>query len=510
MASSGARPVPLASANHSRIGIIDIGSNSVRLVVFDGLRRTPIPVYNEKVLCGLGRGLRASGRLNAEGVQRSIPHLQRFVALAGSVGVDRLDAVATAAVRDASDGAAFVAEVEQTCQIKVEVLSGEEEARLAALGVLSGIPGADGIMGDLGGGSLELVEVGPAGFGPWATLPLGPLNLMSSQAENGKDPGDVMKDAIAGLDWLELGAGKDFYPVGGAWRSLARIHMAQTRYPLHVIDHYTVARDEMDDLLSVVMRQAPKSLGVVPGITRGRLETLPIAARVMRRVLRTIRPRRVVFSAQGLREGLLYSGLSDAVREEDPLLSACRDLAQGLSRFDVIGEEVMSWTSPLFAREDPAGRRLREAACLIADIGWSEHPDYRSEHAFFKAFRLPGVGVDHPGRAFLALVLAARYGGRVRPKAIRAARGLLGEEASHRAEVLGLALRLAINLSGGSRGVLTRTQLALDGDTISLILSPGAAVYSGEVVQRRLESLADLLGRKAQIVDQDNTPASVQ
>ncbi len=492
----------LATERPRRIGVIDIGSNSIRLVVFDGLRRTPIPVYNEKVLCGLGRGLSQTGRLNPKGVRRAHANLIRFVALAVGVGVAELDVVATAAVREAEDGPDFVAEVQRRCKVKVDVLSGEEEAQLAALGVISGIPEADGIVGDLGGGSLELVAVAPAGLGPSVTLPLGPLRLMHEAGKAVAETDALVNKALEGLDWLEQGQGRAFYPVGGAWRAMARIHMAHTQYPLHVIDHYAVPYREMDSLLSVVMKQTPRSLASIPDISRGRLETLPVAARVMRRLLAKIQPSDVVFSAQGLREGMLYRRLSEEVRREDPLLSACRDLATGLRRFDVIGEEVMAWTSPLFPSETPAERRLRESACLIADVGWIEHPDYRSEHAFHKALRLPAVGIDHAGRAFLALVLAARYGGAVRNKALKTTGRLLGNDAAERAEVLGLALRLAIDLSGGASGVLSQTRLELDDKRVSLVLSSGAQIYAGDVVGRRLEPLAAALEHKAAVVQE--------
>ena len=500
-----------AAASAGRIAIIDIGSNSIRLVVFDGLRRTPIPVFNEKVLCGLGRSLDITGRLDPDGVALAHPNLERFISLIQAMGVARTDVVATAAVREAADSADFVADVERRCGVRIRVLSGREEARLSALGVLSGIPEADGIMGDLGGGSLELVAIDGGDFGPSATLPLGPLRLMNSAVERARETSRAIDRRIRTLDWLATGRHRDFYPVGGAWRTLARIHMAQTRYPLHVIDHYTVARSDMDSLLSVVMRQSPDSLHPVAGVSAQRLNTLPLAARVLRRLLRVARPRRLVFSAQGLREGLLYSRLPEAVQREDPLISACHDLATGLSRFDVIGDEVMAWTAPLFAGESTAETRLRRAACLLADIGWNEHPDYRAEHAFYKTYRLPAVGIDHPGRAFLALTLAARYGGGVRRSVRDRARGLLGVEGAERAEILGRALRLGIDLSGGSSGVLSRTALRLtdgtDGGAVTLLLSPDAEAHAGEVVRRRLDALAAALGRHATLGIAEHSPS---
>lgn len=497
------------AASVGRIAIIDIGSNSIRLVVFDGLRRTPIPVFNEKVLCGLGRSLDVTGRLDQDGVAMAHHNLGRFISLTQTMGVARLDVVATAAVREAADGADFVAEIEHRYGVRIRVLSGRKEARLSALGVLSGNPDADGIMGDLGGGSLELVAIDGGDFGPSATLPLGPLRLMRSAAARARETSRAIDRRIRALDWLATCRQRDFYPVGGAWRTLARIHMAQTGYPLHIIDHYTVVRSDMDSLLSVIMRQSPLLLQPTAGISAQRLGTLPLAARVLRRLLRVARPRRLVFSAQGLREGLLYNRLPEAVQREDPLISACHDLAAGLRRFDVIGEAVMAWTAPLFPGESAAETRLRRAACLLADIGWNEHPDYRAEHAFYKTYRLPAMGIDHPGRAFLALTSAARYGGGVRESVCERARGLLGGEGAERAEILGRALRLGIDLSGGSSGVLSRTVLRLtdhgsaggggERGAVTLLLSPDVEAHAGDVVRRRLNALAAALGRRAKL-----------
>ncbi len=156
------------------VAVVDIGSNSLRLVVYDGVRRAARIMLNEKVLCGLGRGLSETGRLNQEGVEQARVNLQRFVSLARAIGVSRLDVLATAAVRDADDGREFAAEIERRFGVRVRILAGAEEGRYSALGVLSGIPDAQGFAGDLGGGSVELVPVAKGRAGAGATLPIGP------------------------------------------------------------------------------------------------------------------------------------------------------------------------------------------------------------------------------------------------------------------------------------------------------------------------------------------------
>jgi len=314
------------------VAVLDIGSNSVRLVVFDGAGRAPIPIFNERVFAGLGRGLSATGRLSPEGMEHALDNVARFAAIARAMGVGRLDAVATAAVRDASDGGLFVAEVERRTGLRIAVLSGEDEARLSALGVLSDAPEADGAMGDLGGASLELVSLKDGAPGRHATLPLGPLRLLDvARADVDKSAGVVDRE-LGKVTWLGELAGRSFYAVGGAWRGLARVHMTQTGSPLRVIDHYSVKRARLEPMLALIAKMSRRSLDRLPDLPRRRVETLPAAAVILAAVLKHGRPKRVIFSACGLREGIVYSQLPAEVRAGDPLVAACTAHARRMGR----------------------------------------------------------------------------------------------------------------------------------------------------------------------------------
>jgi exopolyphosphatase / guanosine-5'-triphosphate,3'-diphosphate pyrophosphatase len=478
------------------VAVIDVGSNSLRLVIYDGVRRSPNTLFNEKVMCGLGRSLEATGRLDPEGAALARTNLQRFVTLARDVQVKRLDVLATAAVRDASDGQAFVEEIERRHRLKVRVLSGAEEGRLSAFGVVAGVPEASGIVGDLGGGSVELVGVAGGQVGAATTLPLGPLRL-AEHAGDDRRLRDVIDKHLATVPWLSSKIdGSAFYAVGGAWRALARIHMEQTRYPLHIIQQYTLPRGEAEDFLDVVARQSRKSLEKISTVSRKRLDVVPIAARVLHRLLRRIAPKQLVFSAFGLREGHIYGLLDEAEQRADPLLAACADLAQAWPRFGTDGEELFAWTASLFAEEDEERRRLRHAAALLSDIAWHEHPDYRADHALRYALYMPVAGIDHDGRAFVAATLHARYGGDGSSELLE---HLLDEDALAEARRAGLALRLGYTLSGGVPGVLARNKLALENGTLVLTLSAGGARRFGESVQRRLDALGRAFGRRTEV-----------
>jgi exopolyphosphatase/guanosine-5'-triphosphate,3'-diphosphate pyrophosphatase len=479
----------------ARVAVVDIGSNSIRLVVFDRLGRVPVALFNEKVLCGLGRGLETSGRLNEAGVELALPNLTRFVTIAQAMEVGRLDLLATAAVRDAVNGSEFVAEVERRCNVAVSVLTGGEEARLSALGVVAGIPEADGLMGDLGGGSLELVELDKGRLGRHVTLPLGPLRLMAA-AEDREQARAIVDGHLDKLDWLGQLKGRSFYPVGGSWRTLARVHMEQTRYPLHVIQQYQIGRRSAEDLLRVLSRLGKRSLA---GLPRRRADGLPFAAIVLERLLRLARPDRIVFSAYGLREGHLFNRLPAGEQKKDPLLAAAGDIAAIERRFGLLGPLLSDWLEPLFPKDGPAERRLRLAICLLSDIAWREHPDYRASHAFTRILHLPIGGIEHVERIMAAIALAARYGGDLDVPDVAAVRGLLDEAQMQRAIVTGLALRLAYSVSGATVELLSCTALACDDTRVTLLLPSGEEAMHGEAVQRRLDALGRALSKQTSV-----------
>ena len=488
-----------ADQQTARVAVVDIGSNSIRLVVFDRPSRSPLPVFNEKVLCGLGRGIATTGRLNDAGVELALANLLRFVRLAQTMQVRRLDLLATAAVREAANGAEFVSEVERRCGVPVQVLSGEEEARFSALGVVAGIPGADGLMGDLGGGSLELVALDKGVLGGHITLPLGPLRLMENAVGDREAARATIDAQLDRVPWLTDLRGRAFYPVGGAWRTLARIHMEQVRYPLHVIHHYAIARRQAEDLARVIGRLGKRSLASMSGLSRRRIETLPFAALLLERLLRRLRPERIVFSAHGLREGHLFSQIPPGEQDQDPLLAACAEIAATESRFGAPGPLLQEWIAPLFPQEGPAEHRLRLAICQLSDIAWREHPDYRASQAYMRILRLPVSGIDHFDRAAAAFTIAIRYGGNADASEMQPVRALLSEDAKRRATVMGLALRLAYSLSGGTPELMRRTGLTLTKDAVTLMLPNGNGVMLGEAVQRRLEALGRALNRSPKV-----------
>jgi exopolyphosphatase / guanosine-5'-triphosphate,3'-diphosphate pyrophosphatase len=478
-----------------RIGVVDVGSNSLRLVVFERLGASLLPLLNEKVMCALGRGIGATGRLNRDGVELAYGNLQRFVALSNALGVDHLAIIATAAVREARDGRAFAAEAERRCGVPVRIIDGSEEARLSAAGVLAGIRGADGVVGDLGGGSVELVQVDAAALDPigaGVTLPLGPLRL-AEIGDNRKSLIDTIDRAIDQSPVLRAGAGKSLYLVGGAWRAIARLHIEQTHYPLHIIHEYTIPLRPAEEFLDIIAGQSRRSLERITGISRRRLEVVPLAALILRRLAVACRPAQIVFSAFGLREGYAH-GLLPAEPRSPPLIAAAKGMAMSQNPGRADGDRLRRWTAPLFPDLGEEARILHHAACWLSDFSWSEHPDYRAAHAFTRSLTMPLAQLDHPGRVFIASALHARYGGAADDPLKATMRPLLADAAADEARVLGLALRLAYTLCGGALELLDQVRLVRRPDSVELELPADGSLFTGEVVSRRLDALGRATG----------------
>ncbi len=489
----------VSPADAPRCAVVDLGSNSVRLVVYEGQCRNPVAIFNEKAVLRLGKGLQATGRLNQDGVTQALTVLRRYHAAARAMGADPLEVLATAAVRDASNGTVFIAALQARLPgVPIRVLSGAEEAEYSALGVLCGIPDADGVLADIGGGSLELVRLAAGRpSGDSRTLSLGVIRLAERAGGDIGRARAIAEDDLAGVAWLNEAAGKDLYLVGGAWRAFARLHMAQTAYPLHMVHQYAIGRDEARELAAMIATAGRRALERLSGVPRKRIDDLPFAAVVLRRVLRATGARRVVFSASGLREGWFMRHIPPEIRAQDPLIAAGRDYASRLGRDSALPPALIDWTGPLFAQETPETQRQRLALCWMSDLASHDHPEFRAEQAFWRVLRQPGLGLDHHARGFLALAVAIRYEVDENAEFLRSARLLLDMASARRAEVLGTALRLAYTLSAGTPDLLAATAISVRGSRLVLRLREEEGVFAGDSVLRRLERLAQAMGLEA-------------
>lgn len=478
-------------AGQPRTGIIDIGSNSIRLVVYQGPPRLPAPLFNEKVMAGLGRGLGETGQLAPGALELAIEALERFAALAREMDVESLRTVATAAVRDAVNGHVLL-DAAARIGLPVELLSGEQEANAAGMGVLSAIPDADGIVGDLGGGSLELVRIKKGEVRDRVSFPLGVLRIAALRA---KGKGTIDRRVAKLVDqagWSGKGKGLPLYLVGGSWRSLARLDMNLRRYPLPVIQQYSMSPATIGRLVRSVSHSGKGTLKAVPGISSQRAPMLNDAAALLAALLRHLKSDRTVVSSFGLREGLLYEALDAETRLQDPLIVATREEGRRLGRFPEHGDLLDRWISPLF-QDAPAMERLRRAACLLADVGWHANPEFRAERGVEIALHGNWVAVDGRGRALIAQALWTSLGGGAgTPEPLNV---LAPAQDLRRAAQWGLAMRLGQRLSGGVAGPLERSKLGEDGSALTLHLVGADIALYGEAVQKRHTALAAMCDR---------------
>jgi exopolyphosphatase/guanosine-5'-triphosphate,3'-diphosphate pyrophosphatase len=481
------------------VAIIDIGSNSVRLVAYDGLTRAPTPLYNEKVLCGLGRGVFSTRRLSDEAVRRALHALGRFRVLCDTMKIGRIFVLATAAARDAENGPAFIQAAENILGQGIELLSGRREAELSALGIVSGFHGPDGVVGDLGGGSLELVDVRGATVGQGVTMPLGGLALQDLSGDSAKKARKIAREHLKKAEpQLEIMRGRTFYAVGGTWRALAKLHMAARGYNLHVMHGYSVGPQDTLDFLDVVEKSDFSAIQDVELVSEARRPLLAFGAVVLEEIINVGRPREVAISALGVREGLLFEQLDRETRMLDPLIAGAQVLNDQRSRSPGHGEELRGWTDRFIATldgpETADERRLRHAACLLSDINWRAHPDYRGEQGLNVIANAAFTGIDHPGRAYLALTGYFRHEGIAPEKASPMLRDLAGPRLLERARLIAALLRVAFPITAGMTGVLERTPLAVEDGKIVLRLPAEWRPLDGERLLNRVRGLGRVIG----------------
>ena len=473
----------------SRVGVVDVGSNSVRMVVFDGAARSPAYFYNEKIMCGLGKGLAESGRLNPEGRRRALAALKRFSLLAKGMGIETLTVVATAATREAEDGPEFQLQVLRETGLKLWVIDGGEEARLSAQGVLLGWPEARGIVCDMGGNSMELARIGDGKVGRRVSTPLGPFRL--------QQVADTPKKRTAHIDRIlkecqaELKSeGERIYLVGGSWRVIARLDMERRNYPLTVLHEYRMTPKGLIDTLDWIASSDLAVLRARTGTSPERMELVPQACDVLRELIAMFKPSEIDVSAYGIREGLLYEQMPERLRQRDPLIEAARMAEQLSSRMPGFGKKLFEFLEPLFKGVSDERLRLIKAACLLHDTTWRAHPDYRAEACFDNATRANLGGLDHPGRLFLGLALLHRYknsraGSRLEPMF-----RLLSEDELRDAEVLGKAMRFGAMFAMGDPALAGSMEWQPKKKLLELHLTETGHGLFGEVAQARFASLA--------------------
>lgn len=488
----------------SRVGVVDVGSNSVRLVVFDGAARSPAYFFNEKIMCALGAGLRETGKLNPLGRERALTAIKRFQLMAEGMGLAPLTAVATAAVREAEDGPDFCAQVERETGLRIWTIDGEEEARLSAQGVLLGWPEAGGLVCDIGGASMELAELRDGKVWRRVTSPLGPLKLLD--IKGGKKAIKAQIKTV--LDGLveEMGRNnKRLYLVGGSWRAIARLDMERRNYPLHVLHEYRMTPSDIRKTVKWIRENDLNELRGRTGTSEARMSLVPIASEVLRQLVRAFKPKEIAVSSYGIREGMLYEQMPDRVKSRDPLIEACYFAEAKDARLPGFGRSLNQFILPLFGSMRPEQKRILKAACLLHDVTWRAHPDFRADVCFDNATRANLGGLKHSERIWLGLALMHRYRNNRDHSRYSDLFDLLHQEDILRAEVAGKAMRFGAMFSVEDPRTVATLKWQSQKKLLTLSLTDKGAGLFAEVAQARFKSLASSLDAET-VIKQMRTP----
>jgi exopolyphosphatase / guanosine-5'-triphosphate,3'-diphosphate pyrophosphatase len=475
------------SVRDGRIGIIDIGSNSIRLVVYDQLKRSPVPIYNEKVMCALGKGLASSGVLHPAGVELAKETLKRLLAMGRNMEITSLYVMATAAIRDAKDGANFARHLEETYDIDIDIISGDKEAKLGAHGVCASMHKPEGLTGDMGGGSLELVWVEAGHLTHNTSVPLGSLRMIDeSKGDRGKLE-KLIDKRFSELTWLDEHKAQNFYAIGGSFRALAKMHLTGANYPLRILHEYTVEAKPFLKFVQGIAEMSDDRMEKLPGVAGKRIPALPGAALVFARIIETAKPERIVFSTSGIREGYLYEKLSPYIRNQDGLLASCTEFATKSGRTTAYANELFTWMYSLVKQETESERRLRFAFCLLSDIALHIHPEYRAEWAFHRILFSAFTSLTHHERVTLALALYHRY--QFKCKETWPSFTLITESDRTWAKLVGSCANLAYHLSGSISGNLHNTVLTLGKNGVVLEFSADMKDVMGDAIKKRIDGV---------------------
>lgn len=487
-----------ASRALSRVGVVDIGSNSVRLVVFDGAARSPAYFFNEKIMCALGEGLPKTGRLSPSGRIRALSAIRRFQQLARGMGLSHLTAVATAAVREASDGQEFCKEVLDETGLIIHVIDGIEEARLSAQGVLLGWPGANGLVCDIGGSSMELAEVSKGEVGARLTSNLGPLKLVAVKGGR-KGIKEYVRQEVEQLHQRLPGDNERLFLVGGSWRAIARLDMERRGYPLKVLHEYRMKPSSVIKTVNWIKDHDPSELRSRTGTSAQRMALVPFAGMVLKQLIRTYKPRDIAVSSYGIREGMLYEQMPDRIRRRDPLIEACYFAEMKDARMPGFGKALFNFVAPLFKSIKRDRLRLIKAACLLHDVTWRAHPDYRAEVCFDNATRANLGGLRHRERVFLGLALLHRYKNSRENSRFEELFDLLSDKEISEAEILGKAMRFGAMVTVNAPDGIAELRLFPKKKILDLHLSPEGHALFGEVAEERFRSLAGAIGADTRV-----------
>ncbi|GAB5347790.1 Ppx/GppA phosphatase family protein [Alteriqipengyuania sp. 357] len=478
--------------------IIDIGSNTVRLVIYGGPPRAPTVLFNEKVTARLGRDLDENGLLADESIEMAMAGLERFALIVSDLGISKIDTVATAAVRDAKNGSDFLSQV-TSLGLQPTLLSGLDEAAISADGALGAFPQACGIVADIGGGSLELVPVADGAVGDGCSLPVGTLRLPRLGGGDRDELREKLKKIVAkeapAMGPFEDRKG-DLYLVGGTWRAIAAFAQGRSDSPLKDPHGFTLTREEAAALAKTLAKADLDTIRAVPQVASSRIESLPDASQLLHVLLKHYDPARIVVSAWGLREGLMMRRLDKYQLAQDPLLAGTIDFAESRGASPMQATRVAGWTVDTVASTRQGAERLRLAAILLGMAAMQTEPNLRVAQGVDWALHKRWIAISREGRAMIAAAICANSNALDLPDSLRE---IASPEALEEGVSWGLGLRLARRLGAGSARSLDASRLVREKKSLVLTLAKSHAALYGPPTERDLALLAGHLGLEPEV-----------
>ena len=506
-------------AARDRVAAIDVGSNSIRLLVAEYDPASGLSVIDEmKDQPRLAAGLAASGRLDEAAIERAMRTLARMREVCRRRGVDRIGAVATAAVREAENGPAFVRRVRRELEIPLRIIDTETEAALSYRSVAHHcrLAGGRTLVADIGGGSLELIGAVDGLVELTASLPLGAVRLTEIYL-----PGDRplhreiarlrayvrrrLKRRMPGRGW----AAAAVIGSGGTFTSLARMVQARRGLPPGDTVHgVSVTAADVERLLEWLASRTPEQRRQVPGLSPERADIILAGLAVTAELLDRVRAPALTVSAFGLREGLLLEmaggkdiGAPDPLRLSREFAERCRSdrrhveqvRALALQLFDQLGDELGC------AAEE---RLLLEAAGLLHDVGQLVSYRKHHKHSFRLITHAEGLGLAPRERALVALI--SRYHRRTGPRRKHPELAALPPADQAVVRRLSGLLRVADGLDRGHTAAVETVAAELTRDAIVLRIAPRIPSAGLELerwgASRKADVLAKLVKREVEIL----------
>lgn len=447
--------------NNPKIGVIDIGSNSIRLVIYEKSSRVLLPYYQEKAICKLGSALEANGNFSSEAKTRVMKVISRLVTIAKLIRVGDLVVIATAAFRIAQDGKDFAAEIGKKFGVNIKIVSGEEEAILAAEGVFYAFPNAQGIVIDLGGGSLEIAYISQNIVTKSYSWNLGLLRLQEIMKKQGKSYlENYIEEELSDLKLVEY-SNQALFLVGGGFRYLAKLHMRWGKYPLSIVNNYQLSLKSFSLFLEGLEKESLEdSKNFIEDSSRR--ETLLESVVLSRLLVKILQPEKFIFCAYGIREGIVFSSLSNIEKSKDPLFAGCKDLIHEEGDSNNNSDMLFQWVKQIFICRSEQFNRIIKACCILYNIARFDHTEYRAEVAFHKTIDSVITGITHKERAFIACCLFHRYKAKDKQKVMNNILKILNKGLQNKAKTLGITLKLAQVFSAGAITLLDNFQIFID------------------------------------------------